>query len=43
MDLNLGQVLTDVLTVEGTEEYDLIRGFLQFNKHVLNVLGVEKK
>ena len=43
MDLNLGLALIDVLTVEETVELDLIKVFLQFNKHVLNVLEVEKK
>ena len=43
MDLSLGQALTDVLTVEETVELDLIKVFLQFNKHVLNVLEAERK
>ena len=43
MDLSLGPALTDVLTVEETVELDLIKVFLQFNKHVLNVLEAERK
>ena len=43
MDLSLGLALTDVLTVEETVELDLIKVFLQFNKHVLNVLEAERK
>ena len=43
MDLSLDLALTDVLTVEGTVELDLIKVFLQFNKHVLNVQVVVKK
>ena len=43
MDLSLDLALTDVLTVEETVELDLIKVFLQFNKHVLNVLEAERK
>ena len=43
MDLSLGLALTDVLTVVETVELDLIKVFLQFNKHVLNVLEAERK
>ena len=40
---NLVIVQTDVLIVVEMEEFELIKVFLQFNKHVLNVLEVEKK
>ena len=38
MDLNQDLALIDVLIVVEMEEYDLIKVFLQFNKHVHNVL-----
>ena len=38
-----GHSQTDVLIVVEMEEFELIKVFLQFNKHVLNVLEVEKK
>ena len=43
MDLSQGLALIDVATVEETVELDLIKVFLQFNKHVLNVLEAERK
>ena len=43
MVLNLVIHLTDVLIVEEMEKLDLIKGFLQSNKHVLNVMETEKK
>ena len=43
MDLNLVIAQTGVLIVVEMEEYVQIKGFLQYNKLVLNVLVVEKK
>ena len=43
MDQNQVIVLIDVLIVVETEEFDLIKVFLQYNKRVLNVQAVEKK
>ena len=43
MDLNLDIQQIDVPIVVGMEKLDLIKDFLQFNKHVHNVLVVEKK
>ena len=43
MVLNQAQVQIDAPIVEEMEELDLIKVFLQFNKHVLNVPEVEKK
>ena len=43
MDLSLGLVLIDVLTVGETVGSDLIKDSSQFNKLVLNVLAVGKK
>ena len=43
MDLSLGLAQTHVLNVEETVELDLIKVFLQLNKHVLNVQEVGKK
>ena len=40
---NLGIQLIDVLIVVEMEKLDPTKDFLQFNKHVLNVLVVEKK
>ena len=43
MDQNLGIILIDVLIVVEMEEFDLIKVFLLFNKHALNVQEVVKK
>ena len=43
MDLGQDLVLVVVLIVEGMEELDQTKVFLQFNKHVLNAQAVEKK
>ena len=43
MDQNQVIVLIDVLIVVEMEEFVQIKVFLQYNKHVLNVQGVEKK
>ena len=40
---NQDPVQIDALIVEETEEYVQTKGFLLFNKHVLNVLEVVKK
>ena len=42
-DQNLVTILIDVPIVVEMEEYVQIKVFLQFNKHVHNVLGVVKK
>ena len=43
MDLNQAILLTGVQFVVETVKLDLIKVFLRFNKHVLNVLEVEKR
>ena len=43
MDQNLGIILIDVHIVVEMEEFDLIKVFLQFNKHALSVLEAVKK
>ena len=43
MDLNLVITMTDVHTVEETDEFVQIKVFLQFNRHVHNVQVVVKK
>ena len=43
MDLNQVIVLIDVHTAVEMEELDLIKVFLQFNKHVHNVLVAGKR
>ena len=43
MDQNLDIQQIDVPIAVATEKLDLIKDFLQFNKHVHNVLVVEKK
>ena len=43
MDQNVVIAQIDVHIAVEMEEFDQIKGFLQFNKHVLNALVVEKK
>ena len=43
MDLNQDQAQKDVHTVEEVEEFAQTKVFLLYNKHVHNVLVVEKK
>ena len=43
MDQNLGIILIDVLIVVEMEEFDLIKVFLLFNKHALNVQALVNK
>ena len=43
MDQSLGIILIDALIVVEMEELDLIKVFLLFNKHALNVQEVVKK
>ena len=43
MDLNQDIILIDALIVVEMEGFDLIKVFLQFNKHALSVLEVVKK
>ena len=43
MDQNQGIILIDALIVVEMEEFDLIKVFLLFNKHVLNVQEAVKK
>jgi hypothetical protein len=43
MDLNQATLLTDAHIVEEMVKYDLIKGFLRFNKPVLNAMAMGKK